>query len=316
MKPAQPGVFEKAKHTYKRVLGAAAAAGVAGAAAWWGPGLMAAAAVPPAIRSVAGYFATAKDKFLQHRHLVNELGEAQRYIYAVEKWMAATSSKFCQDNLRRILVDVKTHVNELLHQSSGHFIAGINKYDAELAALIREGQMAVDGNKDSYNRWVNNLYQWATNYWFSDYYRVNLSAHMIKLIEAVEGGIMAMLADDSTCPPMPHLSDATLNPELQHDFDVLLRKLGERDSAASDFSHLSALSTPMQDEEDGTSPLSPPKLERQFKMQKRARAKPIATKPPSRTGGGRKRQRRSRTPIRKSISKRRRSQSRRHRKAK
>lgn len=309
MKPTPPGFLEKAKHTYKRIFGAVGAVGVAGTAAWLGPGLMAAAAVPPVIHTMAGYLAAAKAKFLQHKHLVHELGEAQRYIYAVEKWMAAASSKFCQDNLRRILVDVKANVNALLHQSSGHFIVGIDKYDAELAALIREGQIAVDGNKDSYDRWVKNLYQWGTNYWWSDYYRADLSAHMIKLIEAVEGGIMAMLADDNTCPPIPHLSDATLNPDLQHDFDVLLRKLGERDSAASDFSHLSALSTPMQDEEEA-SPLSPPKLERQFKMQKRVRAKPIATKTPS-SQGGRKRDRRSRTPIRKSVTKRRRSQSKR-----
>ena len=291
MKSAGPGFFDKVTHTYKRAVGAAAAAGVAGAAAWWGPTLM--SSIPRNITGLAGYagyLATAKEKFLQHKHLVNELGEAQRYIYAVEKWVAATPGKFCQENLRRILADAKSHVNELLHQPSGHFIAGIGKYDAELAAMIREGHEAVDGNRDSYDRWIKNLFQWATDYWWSDYYRADLAAHMIKLIEAVESGIMAMLVEDKTCPPPPRLSSVRLDPELQFNFDTLLQKVEERerDSPSSDLSYLS---TPMLDV-DAESPRSPPKI--RAKLSKRAR-------PSNPSAGGVKRVRRSRTPRKRSL---------------
>lgn len=279
-----PGFFEKVSHTYKRALGAAAAAGAAGAAAWWGRTLM--SSVPEgtatAATGYAGYLAAVKDKFLQHKHLMNELGEAQRYIYDVERWIAAMTGKFCQDNVRRILADAKAHINQLLHQPGGHFIAGIEKYDAELAAMIREGHAAVDGNEDTYNRWMKNLYHWGTNYWWSDYYRADLAAHMVKLIEAVESGIMATLIKDTTCPPLPPTYTVVLNPKLQTNFDRLLKKIEIRDQGKSDFS------TPI-----------PPKLHKK-------RAKRTAL-------GGIKSSRRKRTPsYKKSASNQSRSRSKRH----
>jgi hypothetical protein len=316
MEGSKPGFFDRVSRTYKRAVGAAAAAGAAGAAAWWLPtGVL----QPPSLSSVPGFLATAKDKFLQHQHLVNELGEAQRYIHAVEKWMSATATKFCQDNLRRILADVKGNVSALLHQSSGHFISGIEKYDAELAAVIRRGQEALDGDRDSYLRWINNLYQWATNYWWSDYYRADLSAHMIKLIEAVESGVMAIMVNDITCPPMPVTSQVQLNPMVQHDFDMLLKKIEERGSVASDESYLS---TPVADEDEEYQPratMSPPKLRRQLKKRVRATTAPDiqpftfpSFTPPTTLGGVKRRRQRtpsSRKSSRKSVSKGRRRNS-------
>jgi hypothetical protein len=195
---------------------------------------------PEGTTTAAGSLALVKDKFLQHKHLVNELAEAQRYIYEVEKWADATAGKFCQDNVRRMLADAKTHVNKLLRQPGGDFISGIEKYDAELAAVIREGHTAVDGDADNYNRWIKHLYHWATNYWWSDYYRADLAAHMIKLIEAVESGIMATLISDTTCPPTPETYSVDLDPKLQTNFDRLLRKIEKRDQTSASNSEFHA----------------------------------------------------------------------------
>lgn len=165
-------------------IGGALASGVK---SWWeGKGFAAGLAVDPTtvLPAMAGVVVGLKDKHYQIQQLALEVNEALNYIDSVKQWIAKVET--CETDLIASQVeDMETYIEQ-------NFLNGSSFLQRLIAVDRRAMEVLRNANKDPEGT-IARLKEMQSDMFVEllpDYYRSDLNARMLKLIEIVKTSIM------------------------------------------------------------------------------------------------------------------------------